>query len=140
MTVGPSGDEAPRPARRLPGLARRLSRVPVWAAIATSRKRAADQAVSSTGHRSGQGGMGANVTDPRQRMREVMDRPGGRGVTVTMILDRLVSDQLDVTRGTVKRWLSDDIQRGVAERVTPGFYRLRKSGDAGRRPRRRRAR
>jgi hypothetical protein len=67
-------------------------------------------------------------------MREFMDRPGGRGVTVTMIVNRLASDQLEVTRGTVRRWLADDINRGVAERVTPGFYRLCLRGDPGRRP------
>ena len=64
-----------------------------------------------------------------------MNRPGGRGVTVTMIVNRLASDQLDVTRSTVRRWLADDIQCGVAERVTPGFCRLRQRRDAGKRPR-----
>ena len=87
-----------------------------------------------TGRHSGAGTRaGARVA--RKRMREFMDRPGGRGVTVTMIVTRLASDQLQVTRGTVRRWLADDINRGVAERVTPGFYRLRPDGEAGRRPR-----
>jgi predicted transcriptional regulator of viral defense system len=68
-------------------------------------------------------------------MREFMNRRGGRGVTVTMIVNCLAGEQLDVTRSTVRRWLADDIQRGVAERVEPGLYRLCQRGEAGRRPR-----
>jgi predicted transcriptional regulator of viral defense system len=67
-------------------------------------------------------------------MQEFMNRGGGRGVTVTMIVNRLASDQLNVTRSTVRRWLADDIKRGAVERVTPGFYRLRQSGDEGKQP------
>ena len=134
MTLGPSADDIPRVAWRLPGLARRFSHVPVWAAIAASRKQGPESAVPATGRHSG-AGTRAGARAARQRMREFMDRPGGRGVTVTMIVNRLASDQLNVTRGTVRRWLADDINGGVAERVTPGFYRLRQRGDAGRRPR-----
>jgi hypothetical protein len=68
-------------------------------------------------------------------MREFMNRRGGRGVTVTMIVNQLASDGLDVTRSTVRGWLADDIERGVAEQVEPGLYRMRQRGDAGRRPR-----
>ena len=135
MTVGPSGDDVPRVTGRLPGLARRLSRVPVWAAIAASRKRGPGRAAPATGHRSVQDadtGVAAGVA--RRRMRKVMNRPGGRGVTVTMIVNMLASEQLIVRRSTVRRWLAEDIRRGVAERVTPGFYRLRQRGDTGRRP------
>lgn len=90
----------------------------------------------ATRHHFTQGaGTGAAAGVARQRMREFMNRRGGRGVTVTMIVDRLASEQLAVTRSTVRRWLGDDIRRGVAERVTPGFYRLRQRGGAGRRPR-----
>ena len=90
----------------------------------------------ASGHHSVQGaGTGAAAGVARRRMREVMSRPGGRGVTVTMIVNRLASEQLNVTRTTVRRWLAEDIKRGVAERVTPGFYRLRQRGEAGRRPR-----
>jgi hypothetical protein len=137
MTVGPSGDDVPRVSGRLPGLARRLSRVPVWAAItAAARKRGPGRAVPATGHPSARDtGTGAGVTVARQRMREVMNRPGGRGVTVTMIVNWLASDQLEVRRSTVRRWLADDIRRGVAERVEPGLYRLRQPGEAGTRPR-----
>jgi hypothetical protein len=129
MTVGPSDDDTP--AWRGAFLARRLSHVPVGAAIAAARNQALERAVPATRHHSGRGA-GARVA--RKRMREFMDRPGGRGVTVTMIVNRLASDQLEVTRGTVRRWLADDINRGVAERVTPGFYRLCLRGDPGRRP------
>jgi len=68
-------------------------------------------------------------------MREFMNRRGGRGVTVTMIVNQLAADRLGVTRSTVRAWLADDIERGVAERVEPGLYRLRRRGDAGGRPR-----
>jgi hypothetical protein len=66
-------------------------------------------------------------------MREFMNRRGGRGVTVTMIVTQLASDQLDVTRSTVKGWLADDIERGVAEHVEPGFTAC--AGAVIRRPR-----
>jgi hypothetical protein len=62
-------------------------------------------------------------------MRELMGRPGGRGVTVTMIVNLLAREQLGVPRSTVRRWLAEDIQRGVAERAGPGFYRLRQRAD-----------
>lgn len=139
MKNGPSGDDISRVVRRLPGLARRLSRVPVWAAITASQKQDSDQVLPATGHHSAYGaGTGAAVGVARQRMREFMNRPGGRGVTVTMLVNMLASEQLDVTRSTVRRWLANDLKRGVAERVTPGYYRLRQRGDAGRRPRGRR--
>jgi hypothetical protein len=54
-----------------------------------------------------------------------MSRRGARGVTITMIVDRLAREQLDVPRSTVRRWLADDIKRSVAERAGPGLYRLR---------------
>lgn len=137
MTIGPPGNNIPRVARRLPGRSRRLSRVPVWAAIAADRSQAPGQATPATGHPSARGaGNVTGVTIARQRMREFMRRRGGRGVTITMIVNRLASEQLDVTRRTVRRWLADDIERRVAERVEPGLYRLRQRGDAGRRPRR----
>lgn len=57
-------------------------------------------------------------------MREFMTRAGRRGVTVTMIVNAVGS----VDRTTVRRWLAQDINRGAAERVTPGFYRIRQRG------------
>jgi predicted ArsR family transcriptional regulator len=66
-------------------------------------------------------------------MREFLSRADGRGVTITMIVNQLASEQLKVARSMVRRWLADDIARGVVERATLGFYRLRQSGDAGRR-------
>ncbi len=136
MTIGPPGDDIPRVARRFPGLSRRLYRVPVWAAIAAYRSQAQELATPATGHPSARGaGTVTDVTIARQRMREFMRRRGGRGVTITMIVNRLASEQLDVTRSTVRRWLADDIERGVAERVEPGRYRPRQRGGAGRRPR-----
>jgi predicted transcriptional regulator of viral defense system len=73
-------------------------------------------------------------------MREFMNRRGGLAVTVTMIVNCLAGEQPDVTRSTVRRWLADDIKRGVVERVEPGLYRLRQRGEAGRRPRGQRTR
>ena len=134
MTVGPSADDAPRAARRLPGLARRLAHVSVWEAIARSRIRASERALPATRHLSAQGaGTGAGAGVARERMREFLRRADGRGVTITMIVNQLASEQLKVARSMVRRWLADDIARGVVERVTLGFYRLRQSGDAGRR-------
>ena len=69
-------------------------------------------------------------------MWEFMSRAGSRGVTVTMIVNILAS----VGRSTVRRWLADDIKRGVVERVTPGFYRLRQRSDGGNQHRGRRGR
>jgi len=61
-------------------------------------------------------------------MRQIMDcPPGSHGVTVTTIVDRLARQQLNVSRNTVRNWLDEDIERGVAERVTIGFYRLRQA-------------
>src|SRR5262249_50709902 len=114
MTIGPPGKNIPRVARRFPGRARPLSRVPVWAAIADSRSQAPEQAASA-----------------RQRMREFMRRRGGRGVTITMIVNRLASEKLDVPKITVGRWLAEDIKHRVAERDGRGRYRLRQRGDAG---------
>jgi Glycine cleavage T-protein C-terminal barrel domain len=73
-------------------------------------------------------------------MRQLMGRPGGRGVTVTMIVNALASEQLGVPRSTIRRWLADDIQRGLAERAGPGFYRLRQHADPHSQHRRRRSR
>jgi hypothetical protein len=69
-------------------------------------------------------------------MREFMRRRGARGVTITMVVNRLAREQLGMPRSMVRRWLADDIQGGVAERAGPGRYRLRQRGDAGRRRRR----
>ena len=66
-------------------------------------------------------------------MLEFMDHTGDQGVTITMIVNQLASEQLDVARSTVRRWLAEDIKRGLVERLTLGFYRLRQSGDAVRR-------
>ena len=136
MSIGPPGDDIPRVARRFPGVSRRLYRVPVWAAIAAYRSQASEQATPATGHPSARGtGTVADVTIARKRMREFMRRRGGRGVTITMIVNRLAGEQLDVTRSMVRRWLADDLERGVAERIEPGLYRPRQRGGAGRRPR-----
>jgi predicted transcriptional regulator of viral defense system len=70
---------------------------------------------------------GAAASAARQKMWEVMSRSGSRGVTVTMIVNVLTG----VNRSTVRRWLAEDIKRGVAERVMPGFYRMRPPGDGG---------
>jgi hypothetical protein len=63
-------------------------------------------------------------------MRELLGRPDGRGVTVTMIVSLLASERLGVPRRTVRRWLAEDINRGLAERAGPGLYRLRQRADA----------
>jgi predicted transcriptional regulator of viral defense system len=60
-------------------------------------------------------------------MRDFMSRSGSQGVTVTMIMNAPAR----VERSTVRRWLAEDIKRGVVERVTPGFYRMRQRRDAG---------
>jgi predicted transcriptional regulator of viral defense system len=67
----------------------------------------------------------AAASAARKSMREFMNRSGRRGVTVTMIVNVLAS----VDRSTVRRWLAQDIKRGMAERVTPGFYRIRQPSD-----------
>jgi hypothetical protein len=78
----------------------------------------------------------AAASAARERMREFMSRAGGRGVTVTMIVNVLAS----VPRSTVTRWLAEDIKRGVAERVMPGFYRTCPDSDTGNQHRGRRGR
>lgn len=106
----------PGMARRLPGIAgRRLPRVPVLTGTDPSGEPAPERAAASAA---------------RTRMRELMGRPGGRGITVTMIVNLLAREQLGVPRSTVRRWLAEDIQRGVAERAGPGFYRLRQHAHA----------
>lgn len=58
-------------------------------------------------------------------MWQFMSRSGSRGVTVTMIVNALAS----VGRSTVRRWLTEDINRGVVERASLGFYRMRQRSD-----------
>jgi Fe2+ or Zn2+ uptake regulation protein len=97
---------------------------------------APEQAMPAGGRRSARGADAeAAVNAARQRMRELMSRSGGRGVTVTMILNVVADVQPGVARSTVRRWLAEDIKRGVVERVTPGFYRMRPRSDAGNRHR-----
>jgi hypothetical protein len=116
----------PRVARRLPGIARRrLPRVPVLTGTDPSGEPTPERAAASAA---------------RTRMRQLMGRPGGRGVTVTMIVNALASEQQGVPRSTIRRWLADDIQRGLAERAGPGFYRLRQHADPRSQHRRRRSR
>ena len=62
-------------------------------------------------------------------MWEFMSRSGSRGVTITMIVNVLGG----VGRTTVRRWLADDIQRGVVERARLGHYRMRQRSDGGNR-------
>jgi hypothetical protein len=45
-----------------------------------------------------------------------------------------------VDRATVSQWLAEDIERGVVERVTPDFYRMRQRGCGDGRPRERQGR
>lgn len=59
----------------------------------------------------------------RRRMREFMARAGERGVTVSMITNLLEAEHMAVSERTVRRWLADDVEAGVAERVSHLLYR-----------------
>jgi hypothetical protein len=128
MTMGPFCGDIRRLAWRLPGLARRTRGIRVPTKADPSRDPAPERAVPAGARRSG------HNTDPaaaasaaRERMRAFMSRSGSRGVTVTMVVNVLAG----VDRSTVRRWLAEDIRCGVAERVTPGFYRMRQRSDRG---------
>lgn len=117
----------PRLGWRLPGLARRTRGIRVPASTDHSRDPAPEWAVRAGAPRSARDmDTGAAASAARERMRAFMGRSGGRGVTVTMIVNVLAS----VDRSTVRRWLAEDIKRGVAERVGPGFYRIRLRSDS----------
>ena len=119
----------PRIVRRLPGLARRTRGIPVPVYADPSHDPAPGRAARDTD-------TGAAAGAARERMREFMSRAGGRGVTVTMIVNVLAG----VPRSTITRWLAEDIKRGAAERVMPGFYRTRPHSDRGNQHRGRRGR
>ena len=126
--------DIPRIARRLPGVARRTRGIRVPTPANPPRDPALEQATPARGHRSARDtDTEAAATAARQRMWQFMSRAGSRGVTVTMIVKVLAT----VERSTVRHWLAEDIQRGVVERVTPGFYSMRQSSDGGNQHRRR---
>jgi len=62
----------------------------------------------------------------RRRMREFMAHAGERGVTVSMITSLLESEHMGVSERTVRRWLTDDVEQGVAERVSHLLYRSKR--------------
>lgn len=66
----------------------------------------------------------ANAT--RRRMRDFMAHAGERGVTVSMITGLLESEGVPVSERTVRRWLTDDVEQGLAERVSHLLYRSKR--------------
>jgi hypothetical protein len=62
----------------------------------------------------------------RQVMREFMKRAGERGVTVSMIVDRLRTEHIPVSDRTVRRWLGEDTDAGISERISHLLYRMRR--------------
>jgi hypothetical protein len=111
MTNGPLRRDIPHVARRLPGIARRrLPRLGILTVPDPAPEPDLERAAGST---------------PRDKMREVLSRAGGRGVSITMIVDLLATEQPGVDRRAVRRWLAEDIRRGEVERAGPGFYRQR---------------
>jgi len=60
----------------------------------------------------------------RQLMREFMARSGERGVTVTMIVERLKAGHIPVSDRTVRRWLAEDVSDGIIERASHLLYRM----------------
>jgi S-DNA-T family DNA segregation ATPase FtsK/SpoIIIE len=69
------------------------------------------------------------LSAPRRRMREYIGRSADRGVTVAMIVNLLDSEHMAADEHTVRRWLSDDIDRSVIEQTPRGSYRLRSAGE-----------
>lgn len=69
---------------------------------------------------------GDTATKGRQLMREFMARSGQRGVTVSMITDRLRTASIPVSDRTVRRWLAEDTDNGIAERISHLLYRMRR--------------
>lgn len=62
----------------------------------------------------------------RKRMREFMARAGERGVTVSMITSLLESEHMGVSERTVRRWLGEDVEQGLAERMSHLLYRAKR--------------
>jgi hypothetical protein len=58
-------------------------------------------------------------------MRQFMARSGERGVTVTMILERLKAEHIPVSDRSVRRWLAEDTDAGITERATHLLWRMR---------------
>ena len=73
---------------------------------------------------------GDSANRARQVMREFMARSGQRGVTVSMIVDRLRTEHIPVSDRTVRRWLGEDTDAGISERVSHLLYRMRKPNAA----------
>ncbi|MGH3304889.1 MAG: ATP-binding protein [Streptosporangiaceae bacterium] len=69
---------------------------------------------------------GDTATKGRQLMREFMARSGDRGVTVSMITDRLRTGHIPVSERTVRRWLGEDTDNGIIERISHLLYRMRR--------------
>jgi hypothetical protein len=62
----------------------------------------------------------------RQVMREFMARSGERGVSVTMIVERLKAEHIPVSDRTVRRWLTEDVNDGIIDRISHLLYRMRR--------------
>jgi Fe2+ or Zn2+ uptake regulation protein len=63
-------------------------------------------------------------------MREFMARSGDRGVTASMITHRLKSGGFPVSDRTVRRWLADDADAGIIERMSHLQWRMRRPDTA----------
>ena len=61
----------------------------------------------------------------RQLMRQFMARSGERGVTVSMIVERLKAEHIPVGDRSVRRWLAEDTDAGITERATHLLWRMR---------------
>jgi DNA-binding transcriptional ArsR family regulator len=73
---------------------------------------------------------GETSTAARQLMREFMARSGDRGVTASMITHRLKSGGFPVSDRTVRRWLADDEDAGIIERMSHLQWRMRRPDTA----------
>jgi hypothetical protein len=73
----------------------------------------------------GSAGPGPPLPATRRRIQGYIGRSGKRGVTLRMILNLLDTEHLYVDEHTIRRWLNDDIHRGLLERTPRGIYRVR---------------
>jgi hypothetical protein len=69
---------------------------------------------------------GDSATRGRQLMREFVARSGERGATVSMIADRLRAGHIPAHERTIRRWLQDDLDNGIIERVSHLLWRMRR--------------
>ena len=70
---------------------------------------------------------GDAATAVRQRVRDYIGRNGERGVTFKMVVDLLDSEHAGVDEYTIRRWLTEDVNRQLVERTPRGIYRLRQA-------------